>query len=296
MSTIKTIQDFYKLVSTTDFESTLENICKLAGDYSYQGFKPESLFAELIKKKNEKAISDEDFIHDMSMLLTLLHARGPNVNNLKSTNTKGGDTAIIKMKKIIDKYTIVAKASGNSTSITLPRLSQTFPSLSYNIWLKLDLTSTMNKPVTETEINLEGTLACSPNCIPSLLIDISIEECQKAFFIYCLYEGALSSKTQIPSRSRTASVIVKKTKEEHFCEASRYAQLSYEGSHASKQQKKENMAYIASVVSKITDASLLACIKSYFVTISGINLPEPQTKYHYLLAYHKSKDISTLIN
>lgn len=202
MSTIKNIDDFYKLVTSQDFATTLTEICRLAGDYSYQGFKPESLFAELLKKKTDKSITDADFISDMCKLLSLLHARGPNINNLKSTNTKGGDDPIGKIRKIIEKYSIVAKASGSSSAITLPRLSQTFPALSMDIWVKLYDSSSLNKPVTETEINFLGSLSCSPNCVPSLLKDISTEHCQMVFFIYCLYQGALSCKTQVPTRTR----------------------------------------------------------------------------------------------
>lgn len=57
MSTIKNIGDFYKLVSSIDFATTLADICKSAGDYSYQGFKP-------------KSISDNEFISDISRLFT----------------------------------------------------------------------------------------------------------------------------------------------------------------------------------------------------------------------------------
>lgn len=225
----------------------------------------------------------------MCKLLSLLHARGPNINNLKSTNTKGGDDAIGKIRKIIEKYSIVAKASGSSSAITLPRLSQTFPALSMDIWVKLYDSSPLNKPVTETEINLLGFLSCSPNCVPSLLKDISTEHCQMVFFIYCLYQGALSCKTQVPTRTRAQTGITTKTKEEHFSDASRYAQLSYEGSYATGLQKTGYDRYFSNVVSEITKESLLQCMKLYFTNISKIDLPVPQTKYHYLLAYYKSK-------
>lgn len=196
------------------------------------------------------------------------------------------------MRRIIDKYTVVAKASGSSSAITLPRLSKTFPALSMNIWGKLFESSSFNKPVTETEINLNGSLACSPNCVPSLLKDISSEQSPMVFFIYCLYQGALSCKTQVPLRSRAPTGINKKTKEEHFLDASRYAQLSYEGSYATELQKQEYVQFFNAVVANISKESLLQCMKLYFTNIPKINLPVPQTKYHYLLAYYKSKELN----
>lgn len=100
-----------------------------------------------------------------------------------------------------------------------------------------------------------------------MLNDISTESCQMVFFIYCLYQGALSCKTKVPTRTRAQANVIKKTKGEHFSDASRYAQLSYEGSYATSSQKQLYIQSWAGVVKDITKESLLHCMKIYFTNI-----------------------------
>lgn len=103
--------------------------------------------------------------------MSLYHQRGPNVDNVTAKNTAVEGTRD-KIMKVVTDWHVKSKTDGVVDTITLPRLSMLFAPISYAV-AKLLQGKDHIYPVTENEVDIEGSSLFYPNYVPIIFADHS---------------------------------------------------------------------------------------------------------------------------
>lgn len=67
------------------------------------------MFNDFLKIVTDKNLTDDEIIKDLCHLLGLFHIRGPNVVEMKTENTKGGNTVNRSIQDLVSRYELKAK-------------------------------------------------------------------------------------------------------------------------------------------------------------------------------------------
>lgn len=124
-------QAVYQMISTAD-TSGLEEFMTL---FAYEGFNPEMVHEHMAKVKQEKGISDHEFVNDIRGLITLGALKG---NYTAKNKAKISEAGRERADALFKKYGMKeGSLAGERKAIILPRVLSAFPELTTKVILKV---------------------------------------------------------------------------------------------------------------------------------------------------------------
>lgn len=138
-------------------------------DFAYEGFDPLDIIKTLHTKAQAQRLSDQDFISDMAVIVTIGLMRGTLSSKSINKTSRAGQTRIQQLRS---RYGLVEKVSkDNARAITVPRVVNSFPFLASRINKELSLSRGFSGPFESRNLPLPMQHVAFASQIPYGLAD-----------------------------------------------------------------------------------------------------------------------------
>jgi len=172
--------------------------------FQYQGFDPMKVIQAFIKVKNDKNISDDEFISDICKLSAIALIKGSvNSNNIKKMSAEGQK----EVKALSSKYGIkMGGGKGQASNVvTFPRIMASFPDLSVRIANKLGGKDFSGGPLLTTRLPQYMKIQVFPGVIPRNLDEEAKKFLLVASLCYSIDQTIQISRMKDPDVKAVAS-------------------------------------------------------------------------------------------
>lgn len=252
---LPSVEDFKFLV---DNSSIANDITSFGEGIAYNGLDLYKIVELLFSRGAAKGKSSDMIVNDIQKMIIYRYVRGVRVDMLKES-TFTTKAAFDLVSGIITTYEIKSRAGRDPQSLTLPRISLCFPSLSYRVFKQLEKSNQVKFPVSAMEVGISNSLIFAMDFVPSAVGDCNTKDAGTILLIHNMYQSHLTSKVSGGVRSKT-----KITPQQSFADAVKFCQINRTQSLCKNTDASIIFEDLKEILTSLDKAEIVRAINGFF--------------------------------